>query len=72
LNRDPLDFVKRDLIRGPVVEFGGAGRLVRRDLLGVLQRAVLQAGGDAGGAEGVAADLALRHVWGHSLAYNIE
>ena len=41
-------------------QLGGARRLVRRDLLRVLQSAaVLEVGGDAGGAECVAADLRL-------------
>ena len=59
-NCNPLDLVERDLVAGAVVELGRARRLVRRDLLRVLQRAaVLEVGGDAGGAEGVAADRGL-------------
>src|SRR5713101_4514169 len=40
-NGDPLDFVERDLVRGAVVELAGPRRLVRRDVLGVLQGAAV-------------------------------
>jgi len=56
-NRNPLDFVKRDLVGRAVVQFRRSGRLVRRDLLGVLEGAsILEVGGDAGCAERMAAD----------------
>jgi len=55
-----LDLVERDLVRGAIVELGRARRLVSGDLLRVFQRtAVFEVGGDAGGAERVAADLRL-------------
>ena len=45
----PLDLIERDLVRRPVVEFGGSGGLVGGDGLGVFEgAAVLQVGGDAG------------------------
>lgn len=57
LNRDPLDLVWRDLVVGSIVEIGRSQRLVRRDLLRVFERsAILEVGGDAGGAERVATD----------------
>ena len=60
-NLDPLDLVKRDLIAGPVVEFGGPRAFVRGHGLRVLERAAgLKVGGDAGCAEHVAPELALQ------------
>jgi hypothetical protein len=57
LDRDLLDLVRRDLIRGAVVELGGARGFVRGDLLGVFERAaVFEVGGNAGRAEAVATD----------------
>jgi len=38
-NRNPLDFIERDLIAGTVVELGGARAFVRSHQLGVFQRA---------------------------------
>ena len=35
-DRNPLDFVERDLVAGPVVELRGSRRLVAGDELGVL------------------------------------
>ena len=55
LNHNSLDFIEGDLVRGAVVELGGAGGLVGGDSLGVLDAAAVeQVGGDAGGPEGVA------------------
>jgi len=55
---DALNLIQADLIAGVVVEFGRLGRLMGRDLLGVLQGApVEQVGSDAGGPEGVATDV---------------
>ena len=57
LNGDPFHFVQRNLLLPPVVELGGPWGLVVGDVLGRLERAaVLQVGGDAGGAEGMVAD----------------
>jgi len=57
-NRDPLDFIERDLIAGAVVELGRARALVRRHDLGVFERAAdLEIRGDAGCTEYVAAEL---------------
>jgi hypothetical protein len=48
---------RSDLIVAPVVEPGGAGGFMAGHLLGDLElAAVLQIGGDAGGAEAVGAD----------------
>src|SRR5436305_1715456 len=56
-NGNPLDFVERNLVAGAVVELGGLGALVGRNLLGLLDGpARFEVGGDAGGPEGVAAD----------------
>src|SRR3984957_12263776 len=41
LNRDPLYFVGRNLVAGPVVELGGARTFVRRHGLRVFERAVV-------------------------------
>jgi hypothetical protein len=55
---DPLNLVERYLIAAPVIESSRPGRLVRGHLLGDLEpAAVLEVGSDAGGPEGVAADL---------------
>jgi hypothetical protein len=55
---NPLDLIEFDLIVAPVIESGGSGRLVAGHLLRDLQlAAVLQVGGDPGGAEAVGADL---------------
>ena len=57
-NQYPLDLIERDLIVAPVVEAGGSRALVIGHLLRDLElAAVAQVLGDAGGAEGVAADL---------------
>jgi len=57
LNQDPLDFVKRDLIAGAVVELGSPPRFVGRDRLGIFDRAsVLQVGCDPRGSKSVAAN----------------
>jgi hypothetical protein len=56
LNRNPLDFIQRDVVARPVVELRRTRRFVRRNRLGVLDRpAVLQVRRDAGRAERVAA-----------------
>ncbi len=52
LNSDLLDLVERDLVVGAVVELGGAGTLVGGHGLRVLEgAAIVEIGGDAGGAE---------------------
>lgn len=57
-NQDALDFVQVNLVGAPVVELRGAGRGVVGDGGGAFERtAVLEVGGDAGGPEGVVADL---------------
>ena len=57
LNRDPLHLIKRYLVAGAIIELGGARTLVRGHRLRVLQRSTgFQIGGDARGAEGMAAD----------------
>ena len=57
LDDDPLDLIEADLICPPVVEPGGARRLVVGHLLGDLQfAAVLQVFRDAGRPEAVAPD----------------
>ena len=57
-NRNPLDLVERNLIAGAIIELGGARAFVRRHGLSILQSAAgFKIGGDAGGAEGMAADL---------------
>jgi hypothetical protein len=38
---NPLDLADCDLIFGPVVEFGGPGRLMRSHLLGMLEPAFI-------------------------------
>jgi len=59
-DHDPFDLVEGNVVAAPVVEAGGAGRLVVGHLLGDFElAAVLEIGGNAGGAEGVAADLRL-------------
>jgi hypothetical protein len=56
-NRNPLHLVERDLVAGAIVELGGARTFVRGHRLGVLQSAAgFTIGGDARGAEGMAAD----------------
>jgi hypothetical protein len=56
-NRNPLDFVERDLVLPAVVEFGRPRRFVVRDLLRDFEfTAVLQIRRDAGRAEGVIAN----------------
>lgn len=55
-NPYPLDLIERNLVLSAVVKLGGTRRLVRRDLLCVLQRsAVLKVGGDTGGSKCVTA-----------------
>jgi hypothetical protein len=57
LNRNPLHLVERDLISRAVVELRGARAFMRGHRLCVLQRAAgFKIGGDARGAEGMAAD----------------
>jgi hypothetical protein len=52
LDRDPLDFIERDLIAGTVIELGCARAFVGGHGLGVFQRAAgFQVGRDAGGPE---------------------
>ena len=54
-NPDPFDLVQGYLVSPPVVEPRGLGRLVSGHLAGVFHvPAVLQVGGDRGGAKGVA------------------
>ena len=56
-----LDLIERDLIAGAVIELGRARGFARGDGLRVLERAAgLEIGGDARGAEGVAAALLAR------------
>jgi len=56
-NRNPLDFVERDLVLPAVVEFGRPRRFVVRDLLRDFEfTAVLQIRRDGGRAEGVIAN----------------
>jgi hypothetical protein len=58
-NPDPLDFVKVDLVAGAVIELGRLWRFVKRDGLGLFDRAAFfEIGRDAGGAESMAADRA--------------
>jgi hypothetical protein len=55
-DRNPLNLVQHDLFVAAVVELRGARRLVRRDLLGMPERAaVLDVRSDPGGVEAVAA-----------------
>ena len=55
--RNPLHLIEGDLIVAPIIEPGGPRRLMAGHLLGDLQlAAVLQVGGDHGGAEAVGAD----------------
>ena len=57
LNSNLLDFIERDLVVCAVVELGGTRALVGGHGLSVLERAaIVEIGGDAGGAEGVIAD----------------
>jgi hypothetical protein len=52
-----LDLAPLHFVTPPVVQLGGAGVAVRRDLLGALEgAAVAEVDGDAGGAEGVRRD----------------
>ena len=54
---NPLHLIERDLVAGTVIELGRAWPLVRGHRLGVLQRAAgFEIGGDARGAEDIAAD----------------
>ena len=56
-NDDPFDLVERDPVVRAVVKLGRLRRLVRGDLLRLLDgAAVLEIGGDARRPEGVAAD----------------
>ena len=60
-NRNPLYFIERDLIAGPIVELGRPRAFMRGHRLGVLQCATgFQIGRYARGAEGMAADPAPR------------
>src|SRR5215470_16075986 len=57
LKLDPLDLADCDLVFGPVVKFGGPGRLMRSHLLGMLEPAsILQVNRHAGRAPGVTPD----------------
>src|SRR5215469_6911571 len=50
-----FDFIQRDLILGAIIELGGAGRLMRGDLLGMFERAaILQVCGNPGRAKSMA------------------
>jgi hypothetical protein len=56
-DRNPLDFIERDLVAGPVLEFCGTRAFVRGHGLSGFQRAAgFQIGRNSGGAEGMAAD----------------
>jgi hypothetical protein len=56
-DRDPLNFVERNLIAGSIIELSDARTFMDRHGLGVLQRAAgFKIGGDARSAEGMAAD----------------
>src|ERR1700736_2813737 len=54
-DRNPFHFIERDLVAGAIVELGGARALMRRHRL-LLSAAGFKIGGDAGRAEGMAAD----------------
>jgi hypothetical protein len=57
LDRDPLNFVERNLVLSPVIELGRPRRFVVSDLLSHFQfSAVLQIRRNAGRAEGMIAD----------------
>jgi hypothetical protein len=57
LNRDPLHLIERDLVARAVIELRGAWAFVRRRDLSILQSAAgFKIGGDARGAERMAAD----------------
>ncbi len=57
-NPDLLDFVEVDLVGGAVVELGCFRGLVVGDLLGMLNgAAAFEVSGDAGGPEGMTADV---------------
>jgi hypothetical protein len=57
LKLNPLDFADCNLVFGPVVKFGGPGRLMRSHLLGMLEPAsILQVNRHAGRAPGVTPD----------------
>jgi len=54
LDRDPLDFIERNLVLSPIIKLGCPWRFVVRDLLRNFQlTAVLQIRRDTGRAEGV-------------------
>jgi len=56
LKFNSFDFIERNLILGPIIEFRGAGRLVRGDLLSMFEGAtVLQISGNPGRSECMAA-----------------
>jgi len=60
LNRNPFDFIERNLIARAIIELGGARALMRRHHLGVFERpASFEVGGNACCPEGMAADLDL-------------
>jgi hypothetical protein len=51
---NPLDFADCDLVFGPVIKFGGPGRLMRGNLLGMLEPAsILQVDRYTGRTPGV-------------------
>jgi len=55
-NRDPVDFVERNLIAGPVIELGRARTFVRRHRLCIFERAaVVEIGRNPRGAKRMAA-----------------
>jgi len=57
-NHDPLDLIERDLVAGAIVELRRARAFVRRHQLSILQGpAVVEIGGNPGGAERVAANI---------------
>src|ERR1700741_1534137 len=57
LKSNPLDLADCDLVFGPVVKFGGSGRLMRSHLLGMLEPAsILQVNRHAGRTPGVTPD----------------
>src|SRR5215469_39834 len=57
LKLNPLDLADCDLVFGPVVKFGGPGRLMRSHLLGMLEPAsILQINRHTGRTPGVTSD----------------
>src|SRR6516225_6177179 len=57
LKLNPLDLADCDLVFGPIVKFGGSGRLMRSHVLGMLKPAsILQVNRHAGRTPGVTPD----------------